>query len=65
MGPKLIPSSTLQTPLITSLPSNNQGQELQAVSQIIDLLKTRKDPVIVVDGGKLKRLFPHNDKVFL
>lgn len=53
MGPKHIPSVTLQTPLITSLPVNDDKLELQAVSKIIDLLRTRKDPVIVVDGGKI------------
>jgi pyruvate decarboxylase len=58
IGPKLIPSSTLQTPLVTSLPNNDQAQESQAVSHIIDLLKSRKDPVIVVDGGKLSTSAP-------
>lgn len=52
MGPKLIPSDTLQTRLITSLPLNDDAAELQAVSKIISLLKSRKDPVIVVDGSK-------------
>lgn len=52
MGPKLIPSNTLQTPLVTSLPLNDDAAELKAVSKIISLLKSRKDPVIVVDGSK-------------
>jgi pyruvate decarboxylase len=53
MGPKLISSATLQTPLITSLPQNDEQAELKAVSKIIELLRTRKNPVIVVDGGKI------------
>lgn len=53
MGPKLVSSATLQTPLITSLPQNDEQAELKAVSKIIELLRTRKNPVIVVDGGKI------------
>ncbi|KIN07253.1 hypothetical protein OIDMADRAFT_36813 [Oidiodendron maius Zn] len=54
MGPKLIPSDTLQTRLITSLPLNDDAAESQAVSKIISLLKSRKDPVIVVDGSAVR-----------
>ena len=51
MGTKLIPSSTLQTRLVTSLPYNDEAAELQAISKIIGLLQSRKDPVVVIDGG--------------
>jgi hypothetical protein len=52
MGPRIIPAGNLQVPLITSLPPNNRTEELEAVSQIVELLRSRKNPVIVVDGGK-------------
>jgi pyruvate decarboxylase len=52
MGPKLIPSNPLQTPLVKALPHNDEVAELQAVSKIIGLLKSRKDPIVVIDGGK-------------
>lgn len=53
MGPKVISSSPLKTRLITTLPQNNEIEEQQAVAKIISLLQTRKNPVIVIDGGKL------------
>lgn len=53
IGPKLITSAALQTPLITSLPHNDEQAEPKAVFKIIKLLRTRKNPVIVVDGGKI------------
>lgn len=58
IGPKLIPTSPLKSPLIKSLPPNDKAKEMRAVSQIIDLLRSRKNPVIVVDGGKLSTSLP-------
>lgn len=49
----MIPSDSLQTPLITSLPLNDEAKEELAVSKIIALLQSRKKPVIIVDGGTL------------
>ena len=53
IGPKVISSASLKAPLVTSLPQNNEAEELRVVSKIISLLQSRKNPVIVVDGGKL------------
>lgn len=57
IGPKTIPSSHLSKPLITTLPSNKEEEESEVITKIADLLKTRKDPVIVVDGGMFSPLF--------
>lgn len=52
IGPKMIPKSSLQKPLDMKLPANDASVESSVASEIIELLKSRKDPVIVVDGGE-------------
>jgi pyruvate decarboxylase len=53
IGPHQISDYGLQTPLITSLPANDDIQEAKVTALIVDLLKSRKNPVVVFDGGKL------------
>ncbi|KAL3705798.1 Pyruvate decarboxylase 1 [Talaromyces marneffei ATCC 18224] len=44
----------LSKPLITSLPSNMVEEETKIITEIVNLLQFRKDPVIVVDGGAIR-----------
>lgn len=53
IGPKTISSSHLSKPLITTLASNTDEEEAEVITKIASLLKSRKDPVIVIDGGML------------
>jgi hypothetical protein len=57
IGPRQIANTSLHTALTTSLPANDEVQEAKVVAHIIDLLKTRKDPVIVFDGGRSLTVF--------
>jgi pyruvate decarboxylase len=52
IGTQTIPVTGLQTPLVTTLPPNDPEVESKVVRQIIDLLASRTNPVIIVDGGK-------------
>jgi pyruvate decarboxylase len=55
MGPRMIPRSGLKSPVVTTLPPNDAGKETMAVAEVINLLKSRAAPVIVIDGGKLRQ----------
>ena len=61
MGPRQIPSSGLNTPLVTSLPANDETLELDIVNKIISLLKAAKSPVVLIDGGKCLRNLIHSN----
>jgi len=50
IGTQTIPVTGLQTPLVTTLPPNDPDVESKVVRQIIDLLASRTNPVIIVDG---------------
>lgn len=50
IGTQTIPVTGLQTPLVTTLPPNDPEVESKVVRQIIDLLASRTNPVIIVDG---------------
>lgn len=54
IGTQTIPVTGLQIPLITTLPPNDTEVESKVVRQIIDLLASRTNPVIIVDGGAVR-----------
>lgn len=51
---KMISSSGLKTPLKTSLPANDPAEEQKVVTEIINRMESHANPVIIVDGGKIK-----------
>ncbi|KAK9235102.1 thiamine diphosphate-binding protein [Lipomyces kononenkoae] len=54
VGPQTIVSRNLETPLPTTLPPNPPELEQSVVDKIVDLLSSRKHPIIVVDGGAVR-----------
>ncbi|KAK9369637.1 thiamine diphosphate-binding protein [Lipomyces kononenkoae] len=54
IGPQTVSSHYLEVPLQKSLPPNPPELEQLVVDQIIGLLSSRKNPIIVVDGGAIR-----------
>lgn len=56
VGVQNIAATGLETPLITELPPNDPTLEKKVVQEIVDLIRSRKNPIVIVDGGKSPRL---------
>jgi len=54
IGTLTIPVTGLQTPLVTTLPPNDEEVEENVVRQIIDLLASRTNTVVIFDGGAVR-----------
>jgi pyruvate decarboxylase len=63
IGTLTIPVTGLQTPLVTTLPPNDEEVEENVVRQIIDLLASRTNTVVIFDGGKLLKRVEERDLV--
>ena len=63
IGTLTIPVAGLQTPLVTTLPPNDEEVEGNVVRQIIDLLASRTNTVVIFDGGKLLKRVEERDLV--
>ncbi|KAJ5613930.1 hypothetical protein N7528_007584 [Penicillium herquei] len=54
IGPQVICSDLLESPLQVLLPKNESDLEAKAIEEIILLLRSSKQPVILIDGGAIR-----------
>ncbi|KAK9365562.1 thiamine diphosphate-binding protein [Lipomyces kononenkoae] len=54
IGPKIVHTRNLETKLQKAIPPNPPELEKSVTDKIIDLLLSRKDPIILVDGGAVR-----------
>lgn len=50
-----ISSMPLNSPIMTTLPPNNEKLENKVVDEIISRIENASNPIIIVDGGKVFR----------